>query len=244
MRRARNNQSMSPRMYEQTRYTTARMNLLTVIAFTLINILMTLFGSMSYFCFSATLPYVLVLFGMINTGRMPDEYYDGAVFEPFGDWYFYIMLAIAAVLIVFYAVCWLLSKKHFAWLIAALCGMLIDTAAFFIFYGFAVTMFLDILFHGWVIYYLIIGIIAAGKLRNMPPDEPSAVGVGASSSGADRDARYAPTTGTAADGYETTGEQGPMRDCAVSDDEGLFSYFEGDIVGEPPLDSSQGEESE
>ncbi len=238
MRKNTRGYAATPRQAEEMRYTTSRMNLLLVIAFTLLNVIRLLFGTADYFIFSASLPYVLTLFGLINTGRMPDEYYEGAEFVPYSDIYLYIMAAISFAIIIFYAVCWLMSKKHLGWIIAALVAFLIDFAAFFYFYGFDLTLFLDILFHAWVIYYLIVGIVSGCKLRNMPPDEPIAEGArfeGAGFGDADFDGAddpYAPTSGTSTDGFEATGEPSARREDAVGDDNGLFSYFEGDIVEE------------
>ena len=51
------------REYQENLYRGSRYNLLVVLIFTVINLVMLLVGSGSYFLFSASIPYYLTVFG-------------------------------------------------------------------------------------------------------------------------------------------------------------------------------------
>lgn len=167
------NQNMTEGQKLTARYNSARHNILLVIAFTLINSVLLFTGSDSYFLFSAAIPYYMTLFGLLYTGRMPAEWYEGVEFQPEPDMVLYIYLAIAVVIIALYALMWFLSKKHgYGWLIAALLFFVADTFAMFSLTGFSADMILDFVFHIWVLVSLTSGIIAAINLKKLPEEEP------------------------------------------------------------------------
>ena len=80
------------------------------------------------------------------------------------------LIVAAAVILVLYLLCWLPSKKHPGWLIAALVFFIIDTVALL-----AVSLLLeipretilDLVFHGLIIFQLIQCISANYKLEKM-----------------------------------------------------------------------------
>lgn len=154
----------------------SRFNLLLLVAFTLVNIILIVTGSDMYFLFSATVPYYLAFFGMLLTGHLPDAVPEGQKVEFLPDSFLVVMLVIAAVILLLYLLFFFLSKKHFGFLIAALAFFAID--CIYMLYtvfstGFEVSSLIDIAFHGWVLYYLISGVIAGVKLRKpvMPIEE-------------------------------------------------------------------------
>lgn len=157
----------------QNKYKSARSNLLLVVVFTLVNSVMCLFGSSSYFLWSASIPYYFTLYGMVYTGRFPAEYYeDWADFVPLGDSYLATMVTTAFVCIAIYLLFWFLSKKHgYGWLVASLVFFVVDTIYMFYVSGFSADMILDIAFHVWVIVTLIGGISAALKLKKLPKEQ-------------------------------------------------------------------------
>ena len=59
----------------ESRYKSARANILFVIGFTVLNIVLLLFQSDSYFLFSACIPYLAVDLGMILCGIYPETFY-------------------------------------------------------------------------------------------------------------------------------------------------------------------------
>ena len=167
------NQNMTESQKLTTRYNSARHNILLVIAFTLVNSVLLFTGSDSYFLFAAAIPYYMTLFGLLYTGRMPAEWYEGVEFQPDPDAVLYIYVAIAIVIVGLYALMWFLSKKHgYGWLVAALLLFVADTFAMFYFTGFTADMILDFVFHVWVLVSLCSGIIAAITLKKLPEEEP------------------------------------------------------------------------
>lgn len=176
---ARPSQTASPRQMYVQRYNSARYNLLIAAGFTVINVIMLIAKTFSYFLFSANVPYVLVDLAMDFCGMYPaeyyGEYYDTAVFWPKGI--FYIALAIAIVIIALYVLCFLFSKNYkVGWLICALAMFAVDTVCMLLVYNITIDMIVDVLFHVWVLAILIMGIVSYYKLKNMPPEElPEAV---------------------------------------------------------------------
>ena len=168
------NQNMTEEQKLRTRYNTARTNILLVIILTLINSALLFLGSDTYFVFSAAIPYYMTLMGLLYTGRMPAEWYEGAEgFIPEPDVVLYIYLAIAIAFVVFYALTLVLSKKHgYGWVLAALLVFVGDTFAMFYLNGFSEDMILDIVFHAWVVISLARGVIAAVNLKKLPEEEP------------------------------------------------------------------------
>jgi hypothetical protein len=59
-------------------------------------------------------------------------------------------------------------------LIAALVLMIVDTLALVGFYFLAgeISGILDFFFHAMILYYLISGVVASGRLKKLPPEEP------------------------------------------------------------------------
>lgn len=171
---AQNNAQLSPRETLQSKYNAARANLLWVLGFTLINIILAFIDSNTYFLFSLFIPYLLVLTGMLFTGRLTDGY----LMEEFSDMEFLpdaaltIMVVIAAVIMLLYLLCWIFSKKNkVGWIIFALVLFGIDTALMLLLQGISGDTLIDTVFHAWVIISLASGISAHKKLKALPPEE-------------------------------------------------------------------------
>ncbi len=170
---------LSPQEALLQRYNGARNNLILVVAFTLVNMVMLVAGSSSYFLFSASIPYYLTFFGMLQTGNLPADYYYGWTdFLPSHTSFLVIIIIISVILTAIYALCWFLSKKRgFGWLVFALISFIIDTIFMFVFVGFSADMIIDVVFHTWVIISLSSGISAAVKLTKLPPQEEAPVDI-------------------------------------------------------------------
>lgn len=164
----------------------ARMDIIVVVLFTVVNIALMLFGSLTYFLFSVSLPYYFCYFMSLYTGRMPKEIYgsewDGFQFLP--DGFFWSAVAVSVVVLAMYAVCFFASqnkKKNedgsvtvsysMGWLIAALALFTIDTLIYIIMMavliGFQMSMLIDLAIHIYVIVTLVMGVIAAYKLKKL-----------------------------------------------------------------------------
>ncbi len=150
----------------------ARSSLLIVLVFTVVNLAMLLADSGTYFLFSASVPYYLTAFGMgMDMGLGSSGI---GTFTLVG-------LGISAVALVWYLLCWLLSKKRPGWLVAALVAFVLDTLALLglsLAFDMLADNVMDFVFHAWVVVELIQDISANGKLKKLPaepalePQEP------------------------------------------------------------------------
>ena len=91
-----------------------RYSLLLIVILTVVNLIMTILDTNTYFLFSASVPYYLVFVGM----GIENGFVDGA-WNVKGT-LTYTGLVIALVIVAVYLLCWLLSKKRAGWLTAAL----------------------------------------------------------------------------------------------------------------------------
>lgn len=159
----KNMNGMTPKERYTQLFNTARYNILAICAFTVLNAIMCIAGSNTYFLFSAALPYYLVYSGVTLANSA--------------------ILTIAIVFLIVsmgaYVACFLLGKKHVGWMIAALVMFAIDTV-FFI-YNFllliatdaagAASSIIDLVFHAWALYYFIAGVVYFFKMKNAPEAE-------------------------------------------------------------------------
>lgn len=142
----------------ETTFAAARSNLLMVVAFTAVNLILTLVNADLYFLFSATVPQFILGIGYAFENTTA--------------------LAVCAVIAFLgagvYLLCWWLSKKHRGWMVVALILFALDTLASLGMLLLDGTMFIDLLFHVWVLYYLISGTVAMVKMKNQPeqPEMP------------------------------------------------------------------------
>ena len=151
---------LSPRAEAERKYGLARGNLLLALVFTVVNVVLTLVNADIYFLFSAFMPLVMVDLGV---ALVPD----------LGTPVLVVMAVIGVALIVPCLLCWIFSKKKNGWMIAALVYFVFDTAFLLLFaLAFGVfTSIVDILFHAWIIYYMIVGVKAGIALKTLPEDE-------------------------------------------------------------------------
>ena len=179
-----NGQQMSPRQLLKNRSANGRNNILIVLAFTAINMVLTITGNGTYFLFSAFIPYYLVTNGAVLCGMYPEEFYEEVTGAPYHSMefydksYFVIMLAIAIVILAVYLLCWFFSKKEsrrMGWMIGALVFFSLDTLAMIFLGGIAADMIIDYAFHGWVIFSFVSAILAIRKLKAMPEEVIEAV---------------------------------------------------------------------
>ncbi|MBQ8183452.1 MAG: hypothetical protein IJ025_06110 [Clostridia bacterium] len=163
----------TPRQILEAKYKGSANNLLLVILFTVINIVLLVTNTGSYFLFSAFLPYYFVDLGMYLCGMYPQEYYYDVVDPQFFDKSFLIVVvAIAVVILLSYFLCWLFGrKKKPGFLIAALVLFVIDTIAMLCITGISTEMIMDMIFHVWVIVSLSLGIVNYFKLKKLPEEE-------------------------------------------------------------------------
>lgn len=156
-----NTAPMSPREEVEMKYKRSRANLLLVIIVSVVN-LFTLALNGSYFLFSASIPAIPVVLAM----PMSEE--EVVVFSDF-----IVPIIIGIILTVPYLLCWVFSKKRVGWMIPALVFFSFDCLYLFLLATIDPSAaIIDILFHAWVMFYLITGVINGFKLKKMPEDEP------------------------------------------------------------------------
>ena len=155
------------------KYRTAQVDLLILVGMTLLNVVLLLTGSSTYFLFSGAVPYYLVFFGMLFCGTYPEMQSDpellGMVIFPSNAivWFLLAALLILAV----YVVLFLLSRKQYHFLTAALVLFALDTAAMLYLGGISIDNAIDLLFHAWMLYSLFAGIRAAKVLVSTPVED-------------------------------------------------------------------------
>ncbi len=160
----------------EAKYKSSIGNILLIVVFSVINIILLLTNADTYFLFSAFIPYFAVSLGKYLCGFYPNEYYaDAENIEFFDSSVFYVTIAVAAVIILVYFICWLFAKKKkIGAVIFALIFFIIDTLAMVFISGFSVDSIFDIIFHIWVISYLIIAISTYNKIKNSEQDNGAA----------------------------------------------------------------------
>lgn len=146
---------MNERQKFEKQYAGARANLLMMTLLTCVNVVLLALRTGTTFLFSASIPQVAYAF--FSTGAR-DQSASG--------------LLIGALFIGLFLLCYFLSKGNPHWMTAAAALFALDTL-FLVVWLIAYTDSLlsnvmDILFHGWVLYYLILGVRAARKLAKLP----------------------------------------------------------------------------
>lgn len=164
----------SERQMLEGRYANARNNILLVVVLTVINIILLVTNSNTYFLFSAYIPFVIADLAMYLCGMYPAEIYgaDYANLQFFSQEVFVIAMVIAAVILGLYVLCWVFSKKmRIGWIIAALVFFVIDTAAMLLLNGIVIDSLLDYVIHAWVIFSFVNGLMAYSKIKKLPAED-------------------------------------------------------------------------
>lgn len=151
-----NPSAVTERTVAQQKYKSARANLLAAVILTAVNIVLLLTGSELMLLFSATVPYMAVVFGMLSE------------VQPFVVGCF----VAAAVSMAAYLLCWVKSKKSVGWMVAALVLFVLDTLFMvFIYWLFEDSSgMMDAFIHAVILYYLISGVKNGYALKNLPED--------------------------------------------------------------------------
>ena len=140
----------------------ARSNLLVVIVFTIINIVFIARDTGFNFSFSAILPQRVFWIGLIS------------YFETGNNFFMIIGLIIALFTIGIYFVFWLFANRARALILAALIFFGIDSLLLLciVYFStpFSFIYLVNIVFHCWILYYLINGTRAWAKLRLVDTD--------------------------------------------------------------------------
>lgn len=157
--------------YLQRQIANGRHSLLLILVFTLVNLVMVVLDSGTYFLFSASVPYYLTLFS-----KGIDNNFVNGPWDANGP-YTIVALVISAVILLLFLLCWFLSKKRSGWLVAALVLFVLDTAALalltFTILADPASNIVDFVIHAWAIWELIQAIRCSGKLKKLPEEQPA-----------------------------------------------------------------------
>ena len=156
---ASQNVDKTSREYQQQLLSRSRGFFLTVILFTAINLVLLLTSKGTYFLFSASIPYYMTMMGYAMDG--------GVIGQST-----LISLAVSAVVLVAYFLCWFLSASKPQWLTIGICIFAVDTAALVYvclkLLESPLDGIADLLIHGLLIWEMSKGITAAKNLKDMP----------------------------------------------------------------------------
>lgn len=167
-----NNLTESERL--QQKINTARYSMLLVALLTAVNAIILLAGSDTCFLFSAALPYQLVVFA------------NEIVAQGGSSALLVLSICFLVVVVAAYVVCFVFGNKHVAWLIASLSMFVIDTIYYiFIFVtlylpilaasgGSVISVLIEALFHAYALYYFVIAVVNAFKLKKIKQAEATA----------------------------------------------------------------------
>ena len=146
-----------PRDRLRRRYLTARLNLLILIAISIVNIILLLCKSNFYLLFSASIPYYLVVYGMVITGNLTMEGVN--VSEPLPNGILFALIAAAIIILGVYFLCFYFGKKKPVWMIIALAMFILDTVVTVITIPYSSGSYiLDLVMHAYILCYLALGV--------------------------------------------------------------------------------------
>ena len=172
-----NNTVISERQLLVNKFNSARSNILLIVVLTLINIILLVTNTNTYFLFSAYIPFFLVDMGMFLCGLYPSEFYEGNFLEiqSFPIEIFIISVVLSAIILVLYVISWVFSKKpRVGWLIFALVFFSLDTIAMLLLNGFVMESIIDYVIHGLVIFSFVKGILVYRDIKRLPNEESDA----------------------------------------------------------------------
>ncbi len=145
--------------YYRSCFNSARSNLLTMLAFSTINLILLIIQANTYFLFSSFFSYNVALFG---------QYLSYYLNIPA---IFIVALILSVIWLLLFLLCWLFSKKRPGWLTFAAVLFGLDCVFLllsFTIFEFDLSVILDVVFHVAVMVYLVRGVDAAKKLKKMP----------------------------------------------------------------------------
>lgn len=135
----------------------ARSNLMMMMVLTGVNILLYALKTSISFPFSAFLPQLSLLIGILNYGET------GSISI--------LLLGIGGFVILagIYILCYIKTKTSTHWFKTALVLFVLDTIAYLYFMApiLDITTIINLLFHVWLLYYLVMAIDAGSKLKKL-----------------------------------------------------------------------------
>lgn len=147
---------------QAVKFKKARDNLIWIIIVTIINLFLIALDASFYFPFSINAPQTFYGLGSAFAAETQNNVYIG------------VGIIIALVIIALYLLFWFLSKRNRAFIIGALVLFGIDSIGVLLLFlssGMDTYFIIDLVFHVWILYYLITGTMAWYKLRGISDKE-------------------------------------------------------------------------
>ena len=154
----------------ETRYRTGRLALLVIFGCSVVNVLANAFGLDVHFLFGAFLPYLLVLYGNLFTGRLPESYYENLNMDELvflEDSFLVGMIFAAAFVTLLFLLGWFFSKTYQVnWLLFSLVLYALDAVVMLLLFGFGISLLADYALHGIGIGILASATVAGRRRRD------------------------------------------------------------------------------
>lgn len=171
--RSNQNVDTSSREYQQQLLNRSRGFFLTIIVFTVINLVLVVMNQGTQFLFSASVPYYLTLISKaMDNGGAAEWTVNGQNTI--------MALIVSAVILAVYLACWILSAKKHGWLTVGIVVFVLDTVALvaisFRLLESPMSNIVDLLVHVLIIWELSKGVTAAKNLKAMPENVVDAKG--------------------------------------------------------------------
>lgn len=157
------------REFLERRFSAGRSSLLLILVLSVINFIFILLDRETYFLFSTSVPYYLTLFvkGVENNFTM-------------GAWdngpATMVCVALSALVLLAYLLCWRFSKKRSGWLTVATVLFILDTVGLvLISFGMLnepMSTLMDFILHVCVVVQLVLSCNAGRKLNQMSQEQP------------------------------------------------------------------------
>lgn len=157
------------REYLEQQVKGGRSTLLAVVLFSVVNLVMLVLGTGTYFLFSASVPYYLTWFGRcMDNGTLDGSGSINGEFTMVG-------IVVSVVILGLFFLAWLFSRKRKGWLTVSLVLFIADTVALvlisFLLLESPVGNLMDLLFHAFVVWQLFQAVYCARKLNALPSEE-------------------------------------------------------------------------
>ena len=153
----------------ETKLQTGRLALLVILGCSLVTVVLGAFGLDIRILFGAFIPYLLVLYGNLFTGRLPESYYENidTAELTFLDPSFLVGMVSAAVFVsLLFLLSWFFSKGYQVnWLLFALVLYALDAVVMVLLFGVRLPLLPDYAFHGIAIGILASATIAGRRRR-------------------------------------------------------------------------------
>ena len=159
-------------LYQQTLETklqTGRLALLVIFTCSLLTVALGSFGLDVRILFGAFIPYLLVLYGNLFTGKLPESYYENLEMTELTfleDSFLVGMISCAIFVSLLFLLSWFFSRAYQVnWLLFALVLYALDAVVMLLLFGFGLSLLADYVFHGIAIGVLASATVAGRRRR-------------------------------------------------------------------------------